>query len=485
MSAQSRALSYAVRPAVVFRYLAQLGLILAAFCLVPLTISLFLGLFGTCGRYGLLILGLLVLGYLGSKIPAPDTIQRNESYAIIAFMFLLTPLAAAFPLSSSGIPYFDAFCLAVSASTTTGLSFAQGAVPDMLSYSLAWMQWYGGLGILVFSLALFIYPGRRAKDLAAVEMEKTDLRVGTRTFARFILFYYCLLSLAAFLSLWISGIGAERAAVYAMGGVSTGGGTPPNIGATPLTIVQQGLLALFCLLGAMPFTYLVRMIKRRHSQVLEWPEVLAILLSCLLFAAALTACLVNYDGMELAEALSKGPLTALFVQTTSGYSALDVSALSAQSKAIFIPFMAVGGGIGSTAGGIKALRLLIGLALLLYFVRRTSMTEHARFEPSVFGRKVDDVFVRDALLLVFFYTLTVIASWAVFLLHGMPPLDSLGLVVSAASNAGYSAGIDTTVLPVSLKLVLVLDMLFGRLELMALLVALYPGTWIGGRRAVY
>jgi len=140
--------------------------------------------------------------------------------------------------------------------------------------------------------------------------------------------------------------------------------------------------------------------------------------------------------------------------------------------------MLVGGSIGSTAGGVKLMRLLIALRLLQFFIQRTALPAHAVLERELSGDKLESDEIERALMLILIFVGTVLCSWLPFLLAGYDPLDALFEVVSACSTTGLSTGITSAGLESGLKAVLIVDMLLGRVEFLAFLVFLYPRTWI-------
>jgi trk system potassium uptake protein TrkH len=143
--------------------------------------------------------------------------------------------------------------------------------------------------------------------------------------------------------------------------------------------------------------------------------------------------------------------------------------------------MAVGGSVGSTAGGMKILRLLIVLRMAQLTVLRTCLPERAVVEPRIEGQRLESDEIERAFLVIALFAIVVAASWAPFVVMGHDPLDSLFEVVSATATVGLSTGITGPHLAPFLKGVLCADMLMGRLEIVALLVLLYPGTWVGRR----
>ena len=155
--------------------------------------------------------------------------------------------------------------------------------------------------------------------------------------------------------------------------------------------------------------------------------------------------------------------------------------LDAGSKLVLIFSMLVGGGAGSTAGGFKLLRLLIAASVFRLILLRTCLPKHAVIEPRLAGRRLQDEEIHAALLLIVLFVAVVALSWLPFVAMGYGPLDSLFEVVSATGTVGLSVGLTSATLPPLLKGILCIDMLMGRLEIMAWLVMLYPGTWFGRR----
>jgi len=172
------------------------------------------------------------------------------------------------------------------------------------------------------------------------------------------------------------------------------------------------------------------------------------------------------------------PLLAFQAQTTSGFSSLSVAALDGASKLILIGSMLIGGDIGSTAGGVKVFRVLVVIKLLRLLVVRASMPRHAVYRMRVGERQPDDAEILAAVTVVLAYLILAACSWLPFLLLGYDPLNALFEVVSALATCGLSAGIAGPDLHPLLKGVLCVDMLAGRLEVIALLVVLYPRTWV-------
>jgi trk system potassium uptake protein TrkH len=220
---------------------------------------------------------------------------------------------------------------------------------------------------------------------------------------------------------------------------------------------------------------------RGRTVLLRDPEVKALLPVILIVCALLAWSLSQRSGLPWPVALEQSLLLGVSAQTTTGFSTLSVTELDATSKLVLITSMLIGGSTGSTAGGVKLLRMLVMARLLQYFLQRTAMPPHASARPRLAGRPLEAIDVELAALVVVLFMAAAGLSWLVFLAYGYPALDALFEVVSALGTVGLSTGIAAPDLETPLKLLLCVDMLLGRLELLALLVLLYPRTWIGRR----
>ena len=483
MAKQATELRYAVRFRVVFKYFGQLCLVLALLTMVPLVMSLIFGERSIALRYSLVVCGLAGVGLGTARLRAPSRVQANEGMVLVALMFLFTPLVMSYPMLSSGLSFPDAFFEAVSAVTTTGLSAKATLVgaPKTFLFARAWMQWYGGLGIVVLSLALVMEPGLVAKGLAVAEAESDDLAGGTRAYARRVLKVYGILTALGVLVTWAVGVGFFDALLYTFAAVSTGGFAPHDDSLASLGWLAQGWITLLCLAGAIPLLFYYQSFKEKRRVVVGDLQLKAIVFACVVASLAVGASLRLIGGMAWPQVLHHAPLLAFSAQTTAGFASLPCEQLDAGSKLVLIFSMLAGGSIGSTAGGFKLLRLLMAASVFRVILLRTCLPKHAVIEPRLAGRRLQDDELRAALLLIVLFAVIASLSWLPFVAMGYGPLDSLFEVASALGTAGLSVGVTSTSLPALLKGILCIDMLMGRLEIIAWLVMLFPGTWFGRR----
>ena len=478
MSEGVKSLSHAVRPRVIGRYLGQLGIVLALLTSVTLAVSLWFGEYHLSIRYLLMITLILALAYPLSRLKAPASLQSNEALAIVALAFLLTPLAAMLPLTTAGLAPIDALFEAVSAITTTGLSTLASVegLPQTTLFARAWMQWYGGLGIIVFSLAMLLgYEGSARRFVDAAEVE--GMLTTTHHYARRMLTLYAALTALGVVLLWPLLGDGFAALLHALAALSTGGFAPSDGSLAALPRPAAALVIGLSLLGAIPFVLHYRLLHGRWREVVGDSELHTLLLLLLACASTLALLLHLQQGMAWGDAWFHGLLLGGSAQSTAGFTTLPIGELADGSKLSLIVSMFIGGGMGSTAGGIKVMRLLILLRLLQLLLRRTTLPSHAIDTPKLQGREIGGEELQRAMVLIFLFFCTIAFSWFGFVLYGYPPLDALFEVVSATGTVGLSSGISAPGLEDGLKLLLCLDMLLGRLEIVALLVLLYPPSW--------
>jgi trk system potassium uptake protein TrkH len=425
---------------------------------------------------------LLATGVPLSRLAAPRRVQTHEALVLVAVAFTTGALLMSWPLASAGLGSVDALFEAVSGITTTGLSTLSSVeeLPASFLFARAWMQWYGGLGIVVLALALVLGPGVAARRLAAGDSE--DLVAGTHARARRLLGVYGSLTALAFAALWLLGAPGFDALLHALTAVSTGGFSSHDTGSSALGsgAVRAGLAAA-SLLGAVSFSLQYRAWTRGPGWLLRDREIQALLIACLLSGLLLGGCMVLAGGRAWSDVAAHAPFLAVSAQTTTGFATLEVRDLDPASKLVLIASMTIGGDMGSTAGGIKIFRLLVALRLVHMLLARSVLPSHAVLGAQIGSHPLQAREIQETLAVLLLFPTVAAASWVPFLALGFDPLDSLFEIVSALGTVGLSAGVTGPDLAPGLKLLLCLDMLMGRLEIVAFLVLFYPRTWFGRR----
>lgn len=478
-------LATAMRARVLARYLGVFCLSLVLIAAVPGFVALLMGDIGFAVHCGIVSLLLAAVGFPLSRLQAPSQIQMNEAMAIISLGFLIGGAAMTLPFTAAGLAPIDAFFESVSAITTTGLSAAGGTEnkSDAFLFARAWAQWYGGLGIIILAFVIVLGPGAVSRRLTLSETGPEDLLGGSWAHGKKVLVLYAGLTVAGGMLLWALGAPALDAVVHALSSLSTGGYSSYESSAAGLEgPLLRGILMLLCIAGAISFTLQYQVWRKGPMSFFRDGEVQT-LIFLMIAGWALILCAEWLSGRSLNAGLAgNAAFMTVSAQTTAGYQTIAPTDLSTASKLILIFSMTVGGDVGSTAGGLKIFRLLIMIRLVQVLLARTATPRHAVMEPRLGGRTLEPSEISTAGGMVALYAATIFLSWLCFLAAGLDPLDSLFDVASAVGTVGLSTGIAGADLTAPLKLILTLDMLMGRLEILAVLVLAYPRNWIGPRR---
>jgi len=476
------ALRYAVRFRVVGKYLSQLFGVLALLLLVPGLLAGFGGETQAALSYLVISIILATAALAGRMLPEPETMQRNEAAAVVSLLFVCSSFLLTLPIMSYGVSFADAWFEAVSGVTTTGLSTIDlTGKPVGFLFARAWSQWIGGIGVVVLALAVLMRSGHAASNLGFGKQEMGNAVGGTRAHARRVVVVYLSLTAAGISALWLAGASPLDAVVYAMTSVSTGGFANSDDSLAGFSGQIVFIVNLLCLAGAVSFhVYYVSVLRLNRSKPFDSQ------LIALLFMIAFVALLIMViDQLGFSDLAFIEVITAVIsAQTTAGFSTADLSRFPLWMLLLLTAAMFVGGGIGSTSGGIKVGRLLfISSWMRSYFVS-TSLPDSAYVDIQVDQQPVTTEDLQEVFAVVGAFVAVLLVSWLMFLIHGYAPMKALFEVTSALTTTGLSSGLTSAELPGVLKTVLCLNMLFGRLEVVALLVVLMPKTWLGIRRRV-
>lgn len=477
-----RTLRHAVRVRVVLRHLGELGIILAVALLVPTLGAAFFGEFHLMLPYSMTGVLLFALGLIARRGPAARDLQLHEALVITVAAFVLSPLVLSGPLVFQGIPWIDALFEAISGVTTTGLSTLASVEerPRTFLLARAWMQWVGGLGFVVLYVALALGPGVATHRLGAAFLDPTDVAGSMRAHARRVLIVYLGLTAFGVTLLLLLGATSFDAVVHTLSGVSTGGFAARDTSLAPLGVsLQFGILGL-SLLGAVSLPLYAELSRGRWRRLRDHTEARALLVFIAILGSLLFVTARASSGDSTAP-VSDLALLSVSAQTTAGFSTLPVEDLPESSKAVLIFSMITGGSQGSTAGGMKLLRVLLVIRLVQWLIASTRLPPHAVSGPTLSGERLEESeLLRAAASILLFLGVLAVSSLP-FVAHGYPPLDGLFEVASATGTVGLSVGIARPDLEPLLKGVLCMNMLLGRLEVFAVLVAVSPWTWIGRR----
>ncbi len=435
-----------------------------------------------------LIILALVGGFLGFKKPKTTAIYARDGFFIVAAAWLLMSLAGALPLFISGSypTYIDAFFEIVSGFSTTGASVLTNldAVPHCILFWRAFSQWVGGMGVLVFVLA--IMPLSEDRSLCLMRAEVPGPIVGKlvprmRDTAKILYAVYAAMTVLLAMFLLCGGMPLFDSLCHSFSTAGTGGFSVKTEGLSfyHSTYIDM-VIAIFMLLFGINFNlYYFLLIKRFRdvfrSEELRW-YILIVIGSTLAIATNLYSTMQN-----VGESLHHAFFQASTTITTTGYSTFDFALAPQFTQHLLLLLMISGGCAGSTAGGLKVSRLIL---LIKNFFQELRRLLHPRAVTTVRleGKSIDSATIRSTLTYFAAYILIICISTLLLSLDRFDLVTNLSAEISCFNNIGPGLG---AVGPMSSfggyspfsKLLLSFNMLLGRLEIMPLLILFTPNVW--------
>lgn len=424
--------------------------------------------------------------------PREQNLRAREGFLVVALSWVLLSAFGALPFVISGlIPnYIDAFFEAVSGFTTTGATVLGNfdGLPRGVMFWRSFTHWIGGMGVLVLTLALLPQMTGRSSHLVRAEspgpsLSKIVPKMGDT--AKILYLIYGVLTVIELAALIIAGMSPYDAAIHAMGTAGTGGFSNygSSIGAFDSAVIDA-IITFFMVLFGINFALFYRVLvggwrDALRSEELRW--YLALFAGSTLFVSLMI--LPQYG--TFLNALRYGSFQVATIMSTTGYATADFNLWPQAVKALIVVLMFIGSCAGSTAGGIKVVRVGILCKLGRREVRRTFQprkVQVVRFE----GKGVEENRLTQVSVFFFVYVLLVLVGMFLVSLEGLYDLETnFTAVLTCISNVGPGLGHVGPVENFSgygpfAKVVLSLLMLAGRLELFPILVLFHPSAWRKG-----
>ncbi|PKM53890.1 Trk system potassium uptake protein TrkH [Petrocella atlantisensis] len=440
--------------------------------------------------FAMIIPLIALVGFLLSKIQCETKlIKVREGFAIVAFGWVVFSLFGSLPFYLSGsIPSFvDAFFETVSGFTTTGASILTEieSLPKGVLFWRSFTHWNGGMGILVFTVALLPKFGVGGFQIFKAEspgpvVDKIAPRIND--YAKILYKTYIFITLLQISLLWFAGMNLYDAAVHTFGTVGTGGFSTKNlsVGAYDSPLIQM-IIAVFMVVAGVNFSLYYALYKGKWSMVVKDRE-----LRLYLGIVAVATFLITLNISPLYGNMLESGKYAFFqvgsIISTTGYATTDFNLWPTFSKAMLMVLMFVGGCAGSTSGSVKTIRILVLFKLI---GREIARIFHPRAvipvklgKTSLQSNTVNSIVSFFVLYLLLFVTGTLVIS-----LEGLDLESSASAVAATLGNIGPGFGIVGPTGNYSgfsdfSKLFLSFLMLLGRLELFTIIALIEPKRWI-------
>ncbi len=438
---------------------------------------------------GISIAVALISGFLLTKIfkPGLKTIYAKEGFVITALSWLALSAVGALPFFISGeIPsYIDAFFETVSGLTTTGASILTD-VESMSKGLLMWRSfthWVGGMGVLVFVMA--IIPSLSDRSIHLLRAEVPGPVVGKivpriRETTRILYIIYIVLTLTEAVFLLFGGMNLFEALVHAFGTAGTGGFGIKADGLASYSSYLQWVITVFMLLFGVNFNLYYLILLKKIKPVFKSSE-LWTYISIVAVAAVIIG--INISGLydTVAETVKHSVFQVASVITTTGFATTDFNLWPNLSKMIIFILMFVGGCAGSTAGGIKIARVMMFTKICKTELQRMLHPRSVkvnRFE----GKALDSGTMASVNSYLTIYVMFFFVFLFAVAFSGADVDITISAVTSCFNNIGPAFGFAGPMgsyadFPQLTKVFLSMAMLFGRLEIYPIILTLSPSTW--------
>ena len=468
-----------------FRFLAVLVMFLSLCLFIPGLIDYFSG--ETQSLYlfkiaGFSFIAAIPVWFLSRKA---RSFSNRDVFLVIVFSWVLASILGSFPFYFSGYfpSYPDALFEAVSGVTTTGATILTDieSLPKSILLWRAFLQWIGGLGIVVFTIALLPLFGVSGEKLFNLEFpgpasEKMTPRI--QETAKILLGFYVGFTFVEFLLLSYS-MTFFNAICHAFTTMPTGGFSTFNSSINDQPIYVKTVILLFMIIGGTNFVLHFRALKGgfrsyiRDREFLYYAGLIAIVSSVILLISYMTS-----NGSGVLDTVFQ----VVAILTSTGYTATDYELWSPYVKQfILFGLMFVGAMGGSTSGGIKLIRVV---AIFKYAKMELKRVLHSKaIIPIRIGSKViEDEVIRKTLGFFLFYIMFFFFASLSFSAMGIDMESSFGAAASGMGNIGPSLGqfgpTDTYLsLPLAGKFIMMFCMILGRLEIFAVLVLFTKTHW--------
>lgn len=419
--------------------------------------------------------------------PKSRTFYAREGFIVVSLSWIIISLIGALPLYFSGaIPSFtDALFEIISGFTTTGSSILTD-VESLSHCNLFWRSfshWIGGMGVLVFILAIMPMAGGSTMNLMKAESPGPSVGklVPKIQHTAFLLYaIYLTMTIIEIILLLLGGMPLFDSLCHAFGTAGTGGFGIKGDSIAGYSTYLQNVITVFMFLFGVNFTFYYYILIRKVRNAFGLEEVRWYFL---IFAGAVLLISLNLtaDGASFLPSMQTAAFQAASVMTTTGYATADFNTWPLFSRIILILLMFIGACAGSTGGGIKVSRMML-------YVKQARKELMQQIHPrqiciiKMDKKEVEHTTVRSCNVFLMAYFLVFAASLLFISLDNFDFTTSFTAVVATLNNIGPGLNMVGPVGNFSefsnlSKYVLMFDMLAGRLEILPMLLLFHPATW--------
>ena len=419
--------------------------------------------------------------------PKSREIYAREGFAAVGLSWLGMSLLGALPFVLSGdIPRFiDAFFETVSGFTTTGASILND-IEALSRAGLFWRSfthWIGGMGVLVFLMAVMPMSGERSMHIMRAEVPGPTvgkLVPRAKQTARILYLIYTVFTVAETVLLMLGGMSFYEALLHAFATAGTGGFSTRSASIAAFDSAYiEGVISFFLILFGTNFNLFYLILIGRWREALKSEELhryLEIIAGCVLLIVIGTAGLYGVSG-----AFRNGFFVVMCTISTAGFCTVDYTLWPSWLQTMIVVLMFIGGCAGSTGGGLKLSRVMLLVRTAAADVGRVISPRRVN-RVQMDGRRVTAETTGAVYSYVALVMLLLLGCTALISFDGFDFTTNFTAALSCISNVGPGLGLvgpsgNFAIFSSFSKLVMAFAMLFGRLEVYAMLILFIPSTW--------
>lgn len=460
-----------------------------ALLVIPLLVSLYYGE-GDAWAFLITIISMIPIIFLLCRV----NIKKKEMYAKEGFItvgiaWLAISIVGAMPFVISGsIPSFiDAFFETVSGFTTTGATILTEieSLPKGILFWRSFTHWIGGMGVLIFMLALI--PSLGANTIHLLKAESPGPNPGKivpkiKQTAKILYIIYFIFTVIEAICLMFAGLSLYDSVLHALGTAGTGGFSNMNSSVASFNNpAVEWIIAIFMMIFGVNFTLYYQVIKGNVKNALRNEELKYYVLIIVVAIAFITINIWDIYGGNFVEAVRASTFQVSSIVTSTGFATADFNLWPTMSKMIIMFLMLVGAMAGSTGGGIKTIRFVIVLKAIRREINKILHPKRIQ-SVKIDGKVVQEETISGVFLFIGAYAVISLIAMFIISFDGFDMLTTTTSVITTMSNIGPGLEMVGPVGNFSefsalSKLVLSFCMLAGRLEIYPMLIMFSPSVW--------
>jgi len=422
--------------------------------------------------------------------PRKTTFYAREGFVITALVWVMLSAVGALPFYLSGsIPsYVDCLFETVSGFTTTGASILNDveSLPYSILYWRSFTHWVGGMGVLVFLLAVSTYAGGKGDSMFIMRAESPGPQVSklvprTMQTARILYLIYTGMTVIEVILLLLGGMPLFDAVTLSFGTAGTGGFGVRNDSIMSYSPYLQWVITIFMILFGVNFGLYYLILMRSFGRVWRDEELRFYLIIILAAVAVITVSILPAMNGNISDSVRHAAFQVASLMTTTGYCTLNYEVWPQICHVLLMLLMIVGACAGSTGGGVKCSRIIMLLKSLRVETQRLlhpSMVRPVKMD----GKAVPDTTIRTLYAYFGVYSMIALTTVLLLSLEGFSFETSVSAMLACLNNIGPGFDAVGPVMNYSSysvfsKLLLSFNMLAGRLEIFPILLLFCPGIW--------